>query len=1034
MGGPSERKDVKRGAEAIRRHDLLGNLPVETLLQIVTENACVGLAIVSPDRRYAYANATYAEILGLASPAIAGQRLQDVLPEIYQEQVQPRLDRAFAGERVGYELRKSTGNGERYYAASYEPTEADGSVAFVVVVITDITECRQTQVDSSHFAAIVESSEDAIIGKDLDGIVTSWNHAAEKIFGYSAAEMLGTSIMRLIPADREDEETHVLGEIRRNETVRHFETLRQTKNGRLINVSVTASPIRDSAGKVIGVSKVARDISEKKIAYEEMRFQQMMLMTERELTLDGILVVDPQSKVLSYNGRFAQMWGISSEILATRAHEQLLQAVTDKLLHPDRFMERVRQLYDRHDEASHDEVELTDGRTFERYSAPMRDTDGRYHGRVWYFRDVTERKQAEVSLRNERDRAQRYLDTADVILLALDLKGRITLINRKGCDVLGWTEAELLGRDWVEVCLPQAIRGALTQKFEKLLGGDLSIVENPVRTRGGEERLIEWRNRVLRDERGCVIGTFSSGADITERHQAVEALRTAEERMRFALENAAVGIWDMDYTTGSARMSEILESQYGMKPGTYAGTFEAFLQGVHPEDRQGVLDMLDKAMKSGADFSNQHRALWPDGTVRWLSNAGRIQLGEQGEPLRGVGISIDVTERRTLEEQYHQSQKMEAVGRLAGGVAHDFNNLLTAILGYCQLLLADLDPRDPRRSDVTEIHKAGESAAGLTRQLLTFSRKQIIEPKVLDLNAVVGNMRGMLGRLIGEDVKVVLNLRPGLATVKADAGQMEQIVLNLAVNARDAMPSGGTLTIETANVDLDENYANTHFSVKPGPYVGLTVTDTGTGMLPEVQARLFEPFFTTKEIGKGTGLGLATVHGIVARSGGSIGVYSEIGKGTSFTAYFPQTAGGAVAADPRAPAVQARAAEETLLVVEDAEALRILAKRILERQGYRVLLAANAGEALHLFKSNEVIDLILTDVIMPGGSGPELTRRLVAERPGLKVLYMSGYTEDAISHHGVLDPGIAFLHKPFTSESLGRKIREVLDGSAQPSP
>jgi two-component system cell cycle sensor histidine kinase/response regulator CckA len=1160
VGSPSERKDVKCGAEAIRRHDLLGNVPVETLLQIVTESARVGLVIVSPDRRYAYANATYAEILGLASPDIVGRRLQDVLAEVYQEQVQPRLDRAFAGERVGYELRKSTGNGDRYYAVSYEPTEADGSVAFVVVVITDITERRQTQVDSSRFVAIVESSEDAIISKDLDGIVTSWNDASEKIFGYSAAEMLGTSIMRLIPADRQDEERHILGKIRRNESVQHFETLRQTKNGRSINVSVTASPIRDSAGKVIGVSKVARDISEKKIAYEAMRFQQTMLMTERELTLDGILVVDAQSKVLSYNGRFAQMWGISSEILATRADEQLLQAVSDKLLHPDRFMEGVRQLYDRHDEASHDEVELADGRTFDRYSAPMRDSDGRYYGRVWYFRDVTERKQAEVSLRHERDRAQRYLDTAgvillaldmqgritlvnrfacsafgwtakeligrdfidacvpagkrqasrknlsavrlgddsvfaneivtrsgeerliewratllrndageivgtfssgsditerrraeaalraerdraqryldtaDVILLALDPEGRITLINRKGCDLLGWTEAELLGRDWVEICLPQAIRGALTQKFENLLGGELSIVENPVRTRGGEERLIEWRNSVLRDEQGRVTGTFSSGADITERHQAVEALRTAEERMRFALENAGVGIWDMDYSTGIARMSEILESQYGMKPGTYAGTFEAFIDGIHPEDRQNVLDVLDKAMKSGADFSNQYRALWPDGTVRWLSNAGRIQLGEQGEPLRGVGISMDITERRTLEEQYHQSQKMEAVGRLAGGVAHDFNNLLTAILGYCQLLLADLDPHDPRREDVTEIHKAGESAAGLTRQLLTFSRKQIIEPKVLDLNAVVGNMRGLLDRIIGEDVKVVLNLRAGLATVKADAGQMEQIVLNLAVNARDAMPNGGTLTIETANVDIDENYANTHFSVKPGPYVGLTVTDTGTGMPPEVQARLFEPFFTTKEIGKGTGLGLATVHGIVARSGGSIGAYSEVGKGTSFTAYFPHAAGGGVSADLPARAVQAHAADETLLVVEDGEALRILAKRILERQGYRVLLAANAGEALHLFKSNEVIDLILTDVIMPGGSGPELTRRLVAERPGLKVLYMSGYTEDAISHHGVLDPGIAFLNKPFTSESLGRKIREVLDGSAQPSP
>lgn len=1032
MRGPGKPKDVKSVAEAIRRHDLLGKLPVETLLEIVTESARVGFAIVTPDRRYSYANATYAAMLGLASPPIAGQSLQDVLGDVYQEQVAPRLDRAFAGERVGYEWRKSTDGCDRHYAVTYEPTQANGSVAFVVIVITDITECWQTQIDSSHFAAIVECSEDAIIGKDLNGIVTSWNPAAENIFGYSGAEMLGSSIMRLIPTDRLDEETHILDKIRRNESVPHFDTLRRAKNGQLINVSVVASPIRDSAGRVVGISKVARDISEQKIADEAKRFQQMMLMTERELTLDGILVVDAESKVLSYNSRFAQMWGISAEIVATKAYEQLLQAVSDKLLHPDRFMDLVRKLYDRHDDASHDEVELTDGRTFDRYSAPMRGSDSRYYGRVWYFRDVTERKEAEVSLRNERDRAQRYLDTADVMLLALDVEGRVTLINRKGCDVLGCPESEILGREWAEFCIPERMREALTQKFENLLGGDLSILENPVRTRSGEERLIEWHNQVLRDEKGRVTGTFSSGSDITERHQAVEALRTAEERMRFALENAGVGIWDLDHSTGAGRMSEILESLYGMKPGTYAGTFEAFMEAIHPEDRQKVLDDIDKAMKSGADFSSQHRALWPDGTVRWLSSAGRIKFGEHGEPLRAVGISMDITERRTLEEQYHQSQKMEAVGRLAGGVAHDFNNLLTAILGYCQLLLNDLPPGDPLRLDVAEIYKAGESAAGLTRQLLTFSRKQIIEPKVLDLNVIVGNMRGLIGRIIGEDVKVVLNLRAGLATVQADAGQMEQIVLNLAVNARDAMPNGGTLTIETADVDLDENYANKHFPVKPGPYVGLTVSDTGMGMSPEVQARLFEPFFTTKEIGKGTGLGLATVHGIVARSGGSIGVSSEVGNGTSFTAYFPLTT-LSVASGLPAPAVQARPAEETLLVVEDEEALRILAKRILERQGYRVLLAANAGEALQLFKSNEIIDLILTDVIMPGGSGAELTKRLVAERPGLKVLYMSGYTDDAISHHGVLDPGIAFLNKPFTSESLRRKIREVLDGPSQPS-
>jgi PAS domain S-box-containing protein len=516
--------------------------------------------------------------------------------------------------------------------------------------------------------------------------------------------------------------------------------------------------------------------------------------------------------------------------------------------------------------------------------------------------------------------------------------------------------------------------------------------------------------------------------DITSRQSAKADLKRADERMRFALEAAGVGIWDMDYTTGVLQWSETLEAQYGMPPGTFAETFEAFIERIHPDDREPVLETIGKAMKSGTDFSVQHRSILPGGTVRWLTGAGRIVLGEHGAPLRGVGISLDVTERHVLEEQYQQAQRMQAVGQLAGGVAHDFNNLLTVILGYCELLLADLDPDDPRQSDIAEIQKAGDSAAGLTRQLLAFSRKQIIEPTVLDLNVVVAGMREMLGRVIREDVKLRLGLRHDLAFVKADRGQVEQIVMNLAVNARDAMPKGGTLTIQTANVELDEHYAAAHRAVKPGHYVALTLTDTGTGITPEVLAHLFEPFFTTKEPGKGTGLGLPTVEGIVTRSGGSVNVQSEVGRGTSFTVYFPIADAAEMVATPRRPVARSRARQsEKVLLVEDSEGLRELARRLLQRQGYEVLIASDAQEALRLFEQNPSIDVLLTDVVMPGASGPELTRRLVAQRPGLKVIYMSGHTEEAVNQHGVIKPGIAFLHKPFTSETLGWKIREVLD-------
>jgi PAS domain S-box-containing protein len=642
--------------------------------------------------------------------------------------------------------------------------------------------------------------------------------------------------------------------------------------------------------------------------------------------------------------------------------------------------------------------------------------------------EILERKQAESALRLERDRAQRYLDTAEVVLLALDLDGRITLLNRKGYDILEWTDGELLGRSWIDTCLPVRIRTACQQRFQRLVGGDLSIGgDHPILTRSGQERQIEWFHTVLRDDASHIVGTFSSGTDITARNRAQRSLRIAEERMRFALQNAGVGIWDMDFTTGMLEWSEILEAQYGLPPGTFAGTFDAFIERIHPDDREPVREIIAKATTSGADFSVQHRSVRPDGTVRWLNGAGRIHLDEHGEPLRGVGISQDVTERRTLEAQYQQAQRMEAIGRLAGGVAHDFNNLLTVILGRCELSLADLDRDDPRHANLVEIQQAGESAVGITQQLLAFSRQQIVESKAVDLNAVVADMQVMLGRLIGEQVKIVLVRPSEPLLVEADRGQVEQIILNLALNARDAMPSGGTVTIQIATVDLDQHDATSHLVVKPGRYAMLTVTDTGSGITPQVRARLFEPFFTTKEAGKGTGLGLTIVHGIARLCGGSIHVSSEVGRGTSFAVYLPRADDAEIIAHVPPPLAGSSAGTRSVLVVEDDQGLREVARAFLARQGYTALVAANADEAVQLFERDASIGVLLTDVVMPGASGPELTKQLVERRPALKVIYMSGYTDDAIVQHGVLTPGIAFLRKPFSSDALGRKIRDVLD-------
>jgi PAS domain S-box-containing protein len=800
--------------------------------------------------------------------------------------------------------------------------------------LRDITARRRADETRAHLAAIVDSSDDAIFSVGLNDTILTWNAGAERLYGYTASEVIGRSKTVLVPDGTGGEVTSILDSAARGEEGDSFER----KDGSVVDISLTLSPMTDPTGRVISVSAIARDITSRKKGEAELK-------------------------------------RLNDEIQIQR----------------------------------------------------LRDADVARKRAEDLEHQVAERKEAEAAVRGERDRAQRYLDTPDVILLALDTEGRITLANRYACSLLGWTAEELLGRDWVETCLPARIWEPLRKRFRDLTHGDLSVVENPVLTRSGEERLIEWRNTVQRDDAGEAIGTFSSGVDITERNQAVAALRTAEERMRFALQSAHVGIWDLDCATGALRWSETLESQYGLKPGTFGGTLDAFMEHIHPDERAGVVDTFAKAMQSGVDFSIQNRSIWPDGMVRWLSGAGRIHLGEHGEPVRGVGISLDITERLALEAQYQQAQKMEAIGQLAGGVAHDFNNLLTVILGNCELLLDDRDPDYQRQEDLAQIQKAGQSAAGLTRQLLAFSRKEIIEPTLLDVNVVLANIRAMLRRLIREDVEIVLRLRPELAPIKADSGQIEQIVLNLAVNARDAMPKGGTLTIEIANVELDAEYAKTHVDVTPGPHVALTVTDTGSGMTPEVQARLFEPFFTTKESGTGTGLGLATVRGIVTQSGGSINVSSEVGRGTSFQVFFPRANVAEMAADVPLPVSRAPAGGETVLMVEDAEGLRLLVTKLLQRLGYNVLVAANADRALQLFEEHASIDLLLTDVVMPGVSGPELTRRLVERRPSLKVIYMSGYTDEAIVHHGVLDAGIAFLHKPFTSEALGRKIRDVLD-------
>jgi len=414
-----------------------------------------------------------------------------------------------------------------------------------------------------------------------------------------------------------------------------------------------------------------------------------------------------------------------------------------------------------------------------------------------------------------------------------------------------------------------------------------------------------------------------------------------------------------------------------------------------------------------------------DGTLIEVETGGQgiTFAGRQAEQV----VINDVTERKRLEEQFRQAQKMEAVGRLAAGVAHDFNNLLTAILGTTDLMLEDLAPDDPDREGLLDIRSASERATVLTRQLLTFSRQQVVSPRVLRLSDLVLELEKLLRRLLGEDVAIRVAVAADCGSVKADPGQLEQVIVNLAVNARDAMPDGGRLTLETKNVDLDADYPSDRVTIPAGRYVMLAVTDTGTGMDAPTKARIFEPFFTTKPVGKGTGLGLATVYGAVQQSGGHIWLYSEVGQGTSFKIYLPRV-DAVHAPAPVAEAAVVLDGSETVLVAEDEDAVRQIIERALQARGYRVMVARNGSEALALAGRHAgQIDLLVTDVVMPDMNGRVLSQRLMEVRPAIKTLYLSGYTDDAILHHGVLQEGVAFLQKPFSLGALARKVRDVIE-------
>ena len=655
---------------------------------------------------------------------------------------------------------------------------------------------------------------------------------------------------------------------------------------------------------------------------------------------------------------------------------------------------------------------------------PFADEQGDSKGAIAIYRDVTERRQAEQALRTSEGRYRLLFEKNLAGILRTTLDGRVLECNEAFAKMLGYDSSDELASLKAQAFYchagdGDAILGRLReQKF-------LAQQEICLRRKdGGPAWILANMNLVEAEDESRAATIIATSFDITERKKSLEALKQSQQRFAAFMRHLP-GVAFMKNRDGHyVYYNEAAQGLFQLDPEDFLGKTDYEVWPVEYAERFVANDrevIRTKTLVETVDPVPHKHAVH-----HWLIYRFPI-LDEHDEVQFIGGVGVDITERRQLEDQLRQSQKMEAIGRLAGGVAHDFNNLLTVISGYGHMIMRDLPHDDPLHSCVEEVLKAASRATSLTNQLLAFSRRQVIQPKILDLNALVANMDRMLRRVIGEHIELETVLSPGIGGVKADAGQLEQVIMNLAVNARDAMSEGGKLSIRTSNVDVRRS-SRVHADVRPGSYVRLTVADTGKGMDAEIMIHLFEPFYTSKETGKGTGLGLSTVYGIVKQSGGEIVVESEPGRGAIFNIYLPRITD----LTQRAPATQGerpvRAGTETILLVEDEIGVRQLVREMLHRLGYKIHEASSGADAVRIFAQHRnTIDLLLTDVIMPQMSGRDLAERLKALQPSLKVLYISGYTDDMLAHHGVLESNVYLLQKPFAPDELAKKLREVLD-------